>query len=175
VRPASRPADGCGVCSASPWHKRTRHAGTQRRWAAELRSGAKQLAARPYLVEQADAWRLAHHRRRPRERRRRRNEPDRTVTAHIPAHPLALCAHRPRGHGTDGRVRDRRPLHGTARLAGLRVYASSRGLCCVSGLRVAQPRPSNFCHPRAFTQRGLGTEAANCSPRAQERSTTDPS
>ena len=64
-------------------------------------------------------------------------------------------------------MRDRRPLHGTARLAGLRVYASSRGLCWVSGLRVAQPRPSNSCHLRVFTQRGLGTEATNCSPRAK--------
>ena len=52
------PTDGCAVCSASAWHQRTRHASTQRRWAEELRAGAKQLAARPCFVEQADAWRI---------------------------------------------------------------------------------------------------------------------
>ena len=32
----------------------------------------------------------------------------------------------------------------------------------------ASTRRFRTCHPRVFTQRGLGTEAANCSPRAQE-------
>ena len=41
--------------------------------------------------------------------------------------------------------------------ASLRVYA--RGLCWVSRLRAAQPRPSNSCHPRVtrvFYSTGLG-------------------
>ena len=39
---------------------------------------------------------------------------------------------------------------------------------CVDDKLTAYPRPSNSCHPRVFTQRGLGTEGTNCSPRAQE-------
>ena len=72
------------------------------------------------------------------------------------------------GDADDRVVGPTAPARDGAASASLRVYASgSRGLCWVSSLRAAQPLPSNSCHPRVFTQRGLGTEATNCSPRAQ--------
>ena len=47
--------DGCAACRKSRWHKATRHAATQRRWAEELRRGARLLAERPTLVAQEAA------------------------------------------------------------------------------------------------------------------------
>ena len=54
---AVAPAHGCAApgCSDSQWHQPPRHAATQRRWAAELRAGARELIARPALAEQPNA------------------------------------------------------------------------------------------------------------------------
>jgi hypothetical protein len=59
-RTAISPIDGCASrrCSRSRWHQPPRHAATQRRWAAELRAGVRQLVVRPLTIEQESAQRL---------------------------------------------------------------------------------------------------------------------
>ena len=64
LRPAKKarrlallPADGCAApqCSRSRWHKPSRHAAQQRKWAAALRAGDYVLAERPVMAAQERA------------------------------------------------------------------------------------------------------------------------